>query len=323
MVLNATDRLTAIEAAKRNNQNQDARRIIEALRQTNEIMMDIPVVKANNDTVHKHLVRTSLPKATVRTLNQGVNTTSSTTKVVSDTMTQLAVYSIVDRDLVDRQQSPDEFLTGEETSFIEGMGQQQADMFVYGSTDQNPSAINGFAARRKKLSDFTCVSAGGSGNALTSIYLVKAGITDGMHYIYPKGSNSIGVEREDDGIVDATDENGKHFKAYQSYFSCNFGLSLGNEKSLIRIANIDPKTAKGDDLIGKLITLMKKLPSGDGTVVAYMNSDMLNVIDLALAAKGNVQYTMEDPWGKAVTTLRGIRMRQVDSILNTESAVTA
>lgn len=314
----ATDRLTAIEAVKRNGVTPDERRIIEAMRSTNEILADVPVFEANNETVHKHLVRTSLPKAEVRLLNAGVGATSSTTKVVVDPIMQLATYSRVDASLVKNAKDPNAFLTGEEIAFIEGMGQQQAELMIYGDANKT-GEINGMATRRAKLESGICFNAGGSGNALTSLYIARVG-REGLSYIHPKGASGIGVSRQDDGIVDADAGNGKKFKAYQSYFQCDFGLSLGNEKALLALRNI-AASMTGDDLIKEIITLSKKLPAGDGAIVVYANGDLLNRIDLSLANKGNVNHTVQDPWGKEMVSIRGIRLRQVDAILNTESAI--
>lgn len=319
MLLTATDKLTAIEAVKRNGVSEDQRRIIETMSVTNELLYDIPVFEANDATVHTHLVRTALPNVERRTYNTGTGTSASQTSVTRDVMTEIQAISEVDAKLVRENRDPQGFLTGENAAFIEAMGQTQAEDMIYGNNAGDPSNINGFATRRAKIGDL-CVNFGGSGNALTSLYLVKVG-RDKVSYIYPKGASGIGVDRDDRGIQVVTDPNGKKFKAYQNIFTCDYGLSVGNEKALIRVANIDPKNINGDNLIKEVLTLYRKLAVGDGTVIAYANTDVLNAIDLSIAEKGNVNHTMEDPWGRQVMSLRNIRFRQVDAILNTETAV--
>lgn len=320
-VLTATDKLTAIEAVKRNGVSEDQRRIIETMTVTNEMLYDIPVFEANDATVHTHLVRTALPKVSRRTYNTGVGTSASQTAVTRDVMTEIMSIAEVDEKLVRENRDPQGFLSGENAAFIEAMGQQQAEDMIYGNNAGDPTNINGLAVRRNKLGDL-CKSFGGSGSGLTSLYLVKTG-RDKVSYIYPKGASGIGVDRDDRGIQVVTDANGKKFKAYQNIFTCDYGLSVGNEKSLIRIANIDPNNINGDNLIKEILSLYRKLAVGEGNVVAYCNVDVLNAIDLSITEKGNVNYTPEDPWGRAMLSLRGIRFRQVDAILNTESAVTA
>lgn len=319
MLLTATDKLTAIEAVKRNGVSEDQRRIIETMSVTNELLYDIPVFEANDATVHTHLVRTALPNVERRTYNTGTGTSASQTSVTRDVMTEIQAISEVDAKLVRENRDPQGFLTGENAAFIEAMGQTQAMDMIYGNNAGDPSNINGFATRRAKIGDL-CANFGGSGNALTSLYLVKVG-RDKVSYIYPKGATGIGVDRDDRGIQVVTDANGKKFKAYQNIFTCDYGLSVGNEKALIRVANIDPKNINGDNLIKEILTLYRKLAVGDGTVIAYANADVLNAIDLSIAEKGNVNYTMEDPWGRQVMSLRGIRFRQVDAIGNNEKAL--
>lgn len=324
-VLNATDKLTAIEAVKRNGDNPDQRRIVEALAVTNQLLFDLPVFEANGVTVHTHLVRTKLPEGQHRTYNQGVESSSSQTKTVHDTMTQLMGYSDIDAKLVREAKDPAQFVMGECAAFLAGMGQQQAEEIIYSNNLTDPTQMNGFAGRRPKLGD-NVVNMGGTGSNLTSIYLVKAG-RDGVSYIYPKGASGIGISRQDRGIVDKTyDENGKTklYEVYRNVFTADYGLSVGNEKALIRIANIDLTEANiGDKIVEKLLSETRHLPAGEGTIVAYMNADVLNAIDLSLAKKGNVNHTTEDPWGREVIKIRDIRLRQVDAILNTESALTA
>lgn len=98
-VLNSTDRLTAIEFAKRNSLSEDQRRIIEELQVTNEMLLDAPVEEANGAIAHTQLKRTVNPSATHRIINGGVGKAASQTKTVTDVICEVAVYSEVDKNL--------------------------------------------------------------------------------------------------------------------------------------------------------------------------------------------------------------------------------
>ena len=62
---------------------QSATAIIELLSQTNEILDDMLVVEGNLPTGHQTTIRTGLPQATWRLLNQGVQPGKSTTALVA------------------------------------------------------------------------------------------------------------------------------------------------------------------------------------------------------------------------------------------------
>ena len=77
--------LTYADWAKRLDDGYKVARIIEILSQTNEILEDMMVVEGNLPTGHKTTVRTGLPQATWRLLNQGVPNAKSTTAQIVDT----------------------------------------------------------------------------------------------------------------------------------------------------------------------------------------------------------------------------------------------
>lgn len=317
--LNSTDQLTALELIKRNGYSEDQRRIIEAMSVTNEILMDIPVFEANDGAVHTHLVRKSLPAGQRRALNQGVKAVATQTDTKRDIITEIADESIVDAVLVDRALDKNAFLMDEASGIIEGMGLTQAEDIIYGDNGKDAASINGFATRRKKLDGKLTVSMGGSGSDLTSLYLVKMG-RRGTSLIYPRGAEGVGVRRDNNGVGMVTKADGTRMKAYSNYFSAQYGVSVGDERSLIRIANI-ASNVNAETLVHDILKCYRNLMPGDGSVVLYGNADMLHLIDMYITDKGNVNYTSQDPLGRATQFLRDIRLRQVDAIRSDESAL--
>lgn len=314
--------MTALEAVKRDGNTPEQRRIIEALAKTNEILLDMPVFEANDKTGMNHLIRTALPKGQHRGYNEGVTPEISHTKVTRDISVQVTGYSKVDEKIYREQNDPKAFRHGEDMAYIAGMAETQAEDLIYGNNETNPRFLNGLAVRRPKLVQDLCISMNGTGSNLTSVFLCKMG-KDGVSMFYPKGASGCGVQMVDKGVRTEKDVNGGEYEARVTYFEMNYGLSVGNDKSLIRICNIDPATVDGDELAKKIISAAKKLPKGEGDIVCYANSDVLNAIDMYLIDKTNIQYTPTDQYGNEVTKLRNIKLRQVDAILNTESQVTA
>lgn len=328
-VLSSSDRLTAAEIVKRgaNGISADQRRIVELLAVTNEMLLDAPVVQANDGTVNTSVVRTALPHGTKRVYNQGVGVGASQTDTIHDVCAQVAIYSEVDEDLVNNSADKQETLLSEEVAFIEGLSQDMADDIFYGNHSKNPAELDGFATRRAKLVDKKCLSAGGTqAGKNTSIYLVKWG-QNNVKLMYPKGASGLGVQVKPKGVqtVDAPDGNGK-MEAYQTYYKVDYGIVVKNEAALIRIANIDMSQDMTDEaaqaLIKKIIKAKAYLPQGDGTVSILCNADVMSIFDQATLSKSNVVYTSEDPWGKPINMLRDMRIRRCDAIRNDEAVVT-
>lgn len=321
MPLSMTDQLTALEATKRSG-NADAFHIIEGMVQTNQILKDIPILEANDGTVNTTTVRTSQPSGTRRKYNEGIVSHASTTKNIRDLMEMLEDYSVIDKNIVDHSSNKAALINTEILAFLNGMGETQAEDLIYGDNGADDTQSNGFAVRRKALNAENCVSAGGTGNALTSIYIVGLG-SQFVHLFHPKGRNDVGVKREDRGLQDWPILVGgvmKTMPAYVNFFSAHFGLAVRNEKALQRIANI-PAAIDADDLVELVLARLNKLPLGVQNVSIYCNSDIQTKLDKASWLKTNAVFTKEDPWGELITHVRKGRVRQVDAILNTESAI--
>lgn len=325
--LTASDRMTALEILNRSSgEQQDARNIIEVMSATNEILLDAPVKEANDGVVNTSVVRTKLPRGEHRTYNNGVGETSSQTNVVHDYMCEIAAYSNTDVKLLQHAKDKAAVLWAESRSFLEGMGQQQAEDIIYGNHSADPAYMDGLAVRRKATGSRWCLDAGGTvakTGRLTSLYIVKWG-TNKVHMFYPRGAASIGVTKKDKGVQTVKGQNGKDMEAYQLYFDAEYGLAVRDDRSLIRIANIDlTESGIGEKLIKMILKAKHSLTPGDGTVSVLCGSDVMSLMDIATLDKNNVVYSAEDPWGRELTKIRDMRLRQVDSILATEAFVPA
>src|SRR5271155_752680 len=139
--------LTYADWAKRIDDGFKIARIIELLSQTNEVLEDMLVIEGNLATGHKTTVRTGLPQATWRLLNQGVASTKSTTSQITDTCGNLETYAVIDKDVADLNGNTAEFRLSEVKGFLEGMSQQIAAVLIYGNQNVNPERFTGWAPR--------------------------------------------------------------------------------------------------------------------------------------------------------------------------------
>ena len=314
-ILNMTDQMTALEIVRRANA-PDPFKIIELMGLTNEMLLDVPAYEANNGVRNISLQRNIKPMGTHRIYHQGVGKVATQTKPVEDRIAMMAEYSDVDARLLAHSGNIKAARMSEAIAIIKGMGLTQAQTLIYGDGSK-PEEFAGLMERYNSFADV--VNAGGTGSNLTSIYICAVGPVL-FHLIYPKGSTSVGVSREDRGLIDAKDSDGNEYPAYRDYFSAEYGLTIKDPKAVRRIANIRANMS-GDDLVDLILETKAKMPQGAASYVMYSNADILIKLDKAGRDRTNVVHSATDPWGKPITMVRDIRCRRMDVILNTESAV--
>ncbi|MDR3161345.1 MAG: hypothetical protein LBU28_07015 [Spirochaetaceae bacterium] len=311
LTLNMVDQMTALEVVKRAN-NPDAFLIIEALLQTNELLTDMPVLQANDGAIHTTLRRMTQPGGQHRIYNQGVEVKASQTKTIHDRITMLEAYAVVDKKLAEHGGDVAALRHSEAVAFLNGMGIDQARDLIYGDWTKNPAEIDGLATRLSALGK-NVISMGGTGANLTSLYILAAG-PQFCHLIYPRGSSSIGVSRQDLGEQTWKDDEGNPFQAYVDHFEANYGLVIRHPDAVKRLCNI-PADVDPTTLVDTILAQLRRLPKGATNRVIYANASILNILDKAARDRPNVIYPTTDPWGKPLTMVRDARLRQVDAIL--------
>jgi hypothetical protein len=338
--------LTYADWAKRLEDGYKVASIIELLSQTNEILDDMLVVEGNLPTGHKTTVRTGLPQATWRLLNQGVPNAKSTTAQIVDTCGNLETYSVIDKDIADLNGNTAEFRLSESRAFLEGMSQQVAATLIYGNQFVNPERFTGFAPRFSTKNTANSQTANnvldGSGTASTntSMWVGVWGV-DTMHATFPKGKMT-GLQQRDMGEWPVTDGSGNTFQAYREHFKWEIGFVQRDWRYMVRVANIDVTQLTGvsaANLINLLVRGLYRLPTAPvsattiqtsdtpavradmGRTVIYCNRIIRTYLDLQAMNKTNVLLRIEEFNGKPITTFRGIPVRTVDAILSNEAQV--
>jgi len=345
-ILGATA-LTYADWAKRLDDNYRIATIIELLSQTNEILEDLMVVEGNLPTGHKTTVRTALPQATWRLLNQGVPNAKSATAQIVDTCGNLETYSVIDKDIADLNGNTAEFRLSEVKAFLEGMSQQVSATLFYGNQFLNPERFTGLAPRYSTVTAASAATAanvldaGGVGSTNTSIWGVVWG-SDTTHGTFPKGKIT-GLQHKDMGEWPVADASGNTYQAYRDHFKWEIGLVVRDWRYNFRVANIDVTALTGvnaANLINLLIRGVYRWPTAPagttviqtsdtpevkasmGRCVLYANRIVRTYLDIQAANKTNVLLRLEEWNGKPITTFRGVPVRTCDALLNTESRVT-
>ena len=95
--------------------------VAEILNESNEILNDIPWVEGNLPTGHRYTVRTGLPNAYWRLLNQGVPKSKATSKQVTESAGILETQNQIDKDLAELNGNTNEYFMREDKAFIESL----------------------------------------------------------------------------------------------------------------------------------------------------------------------------------------------------------
>ena len=334
---NLRDQLTLGELAKRTNFGA-LQAIVEVLLTSEEWMQDAVWIQANQPMSHITTQRTSVPAGTWRAINEGVAPEASSTKQITEGIGILEAYSRVDKLLAELSGNPNEFRSGEDKAFIQGLAQELskvmfneahsgATLTTYGDTTIDPARFNGLPARLNAQA-LTNVFDGGSNTTTddTSIYIVQWG-PDKVHMTYPKGSPTMGVVHENLGeqTIEASGTYAapKLMQALVSHFKIHAGLVVRDDRCIRRIANIRSTYSSGNTMTfasstssihHKMIEALNAMPYSGAGARIYANNNIKTQMDIFAVDKTNVNYTNSDWGGKMTTMFRGVPVRRVDAI---------
>ena len=329
----ASGALTLADWAKRLDPDGKVPVVAELLSQSNEILEDAVFQEGNLPTGHRVVIRTGLPTAYWRSINQGIPTSKSTTAQVDESVGMLESYARIDKDLAELNGNTAAFRLSEDTAFLEAMNQAQASALLYGNPATDARQYLGLAPRFGAISGAgnaaSIIDAGGTGSNNTSIYLVVWG-ENTVFCTFPKGSKA-GLIHEDQGVLTVYDSNNNPYQAYQTHYQWKNGLVVKDWRYVVRIANINTANLVAESSAADLVKLMSRaldrIPNfGMGRAAFYMNRTVFSMLRIQAlnksqnaidVASGLNQFGTPMSW----TQFEGVPLRRVDQILNTESRV--
>jgi hypothetical protein len=329
----ATGALTLADWAKRLDPDGKVPAVAELLSQSNEILEDAVFQEGNLPTGHRVIIRTGLPTAYWRSINQGIPTSKSTTAQVDESIGMLEAYAKIDKDLALLNGNTNAFRMSEDSAFLEAMNQAQAQTLLYGNPATDPRQYLGLAPRYGAISGAgnaqNVLDAGGVSTNNTSIYLVVWG-DNTTFCTFPKGSKA-GLAHDDQGELVVYDANSNPYQAFQTHYQWKNGLVVKDWRYVVRICNINTANLVAESAAADLIKLMSRaldrIPNlGMGRPAFYMNRTVYSMLRIqALNKSQNVldinsglnQFGTPTSWN----TFEGVPLRRVDQILNTESRV--
>lgn len=323
--LSLNDQLTPIELAKRFG-DKSTISIVEALSETNELMLDAVQGEASDGTMNRTVQRATLPSGTRRIYGGPVAMEASQTRQIEDGIEMLEAYSDIDADMADHSPNKQALIDSEDRAFLEGMGQTMVEDLLFGRKYNGLEYIDGIYARLPaSIDNQTVFGVETSGSNLASIILVKWA-EDKAKLIYPRGVPGLGVKAEWRGKQDVSvlkaDGSLGTLPMYRTFYKVHFGYTQRHPYAAKRICNINPLSSNAETILSKLNRAINKLPKGNGTVVAYMNPDVKTILDnYTIITKSLYTRMGEDPWGRPITMFNNVRFRMVDALPVTEALV--
>lgn len=326
-----------IDLYKRQDDNRQIATVIELLKENNAILDDAIAMECNMGVKHRTTVRTGLPSVTWGKFYQGISQSKSTTAQVDDTTGFVEQLSSIDTRLLDISGNRNAVRLSEAQASLEAISQEVASTLIYGNDGTDPTKFLGLAPRFNSTSAVNggqIVDAAGTGSDNTSIWFVTWGDNQ-CHTLYPNGTAG-GVTRDDKGEQRTVDGNGDPYYVEEELFCQNIGLTVRDWRYVSRVANIDVSDLAAGSVdiysfMRKAFWKIKKhrLPGTRSAI--YCNSDVLEALDADSTPTSGTQSGTGDSFvrlrptevdGFEVMSYRGIPVRQVDAILNTETQVT-
>lgn len=329
----SSNMLTLADWAKRQDPDGKVPLVAELLNQTNEILDDAVFVEGNQATGHRVAIRTGLPAAYWRSVNQGIPTSKSTTAQVDESVGMLEAYARVDKDLAMLNGNTASFRASEDVAFLEAMNQAQAQTMFYGNPATDPRQYLGLAPRYGTISGAgnsqNIIDAGGTSSNNASIWLVLWG-DNTVFCTFPKGSKA-GLLHNDQGELTVYDSNNNPYQAFQTHYQWKNGLVVKDWRYAVRICNINTANLVAESGAADLVKLMSRsldrIPNFNaGRPAFYMNRTLYSMLRVQALNKSQNTLSIEkglNQFGSPMSWLNfeGVPLRRVDQLLNTEARV--
>ena len=309
--------------------NKKYQQIIEQQTKTNKILQVLPFHECNDGQRDAATIRAALPPVAWRIINRGTKPVKTQVKQASFTCGELEGYADVDEKLLKMNGNSNEWRLTENAGIQESMNQKMAETFFYGDEKVNPAGFTGLSAyfydktHQDAIYADQIIDAGGTGNALTSLWIVGFGPLS-CYGIFPKGSHA-GFTYEDMGRVEMRDTNGGIYYGYRSKYNWAAGLAVRDPRFIVRVANISTATLTqnaADAFIETLIKAYNQIENPDAVRLSiFCNRSVQTFLDICATKKTNVRLGIDEFAGKKITHFFGAPILRCDAIKNTESQI--
>lgn len=320
--------------------------LVDLLSQNNGILEDCMAVECQSGNAYEFTQVVSLPTPSRRAYNTGVVATMAGVAKQVQTCAEYADWVYMDQTLAELGGNVAELRAQEIALHMEGLSQLVASDLFYANRATNPLEFTGLANIYNTVSTSTSniaenvIDCGGTGSTNASMWMITWGPKH-IHTIFPKGIPA-GIRHIDYGkTVPLKDSSSNQFPGYQDFIGWSLGLAIHDWRFCVRACNIDVTLLSGGsaaNLIAILTAMMMKMPiapAGVGPVqtsdapeklmmgrsAIYVNRTIYTALDEQAQNKTNLLLKMEEWDGHVILTWRGVPIRIVDALTNTEARV--
>lgn len=321
--------------------------LVDLLAQNNGVVDDMLTVECQSGNAFEYTQVVKLPTPSRRVYNKGVPATLAGVAKQVATCSEYGDWAVFDKSLAELGGNLGELRAQEDSMHMEGLSQMVASDLFYGNRSTDPTQFTGLANIYNTVSTSTSpiarnvIDCGGTGSTNSSMWLVYWGPKQ-IHTIFPKGTKA-GLQHIDMGLLPSRDSDGNEFLAYRTYLEWKLGLAIHDWRYCVRACNIDVTLLNGGsaaNIINTLVKMVHRTPTapagvapnqsmdtqvGDrmvpGRAAIYVDRTIQTFLDLQAMNKTNVWLQQQQWNGMNVTTFRGIPIRTVDALLDTESRV--
>lgn len=338
---------TYAEWALRHDPDGKVSTLVNMMSQANGIYDDMLTVECQSGNAFEYTQVVKLPTPSRRVYNQGVAKTLAGVAKLTATCKEYADWSVFDKSLAELGGNLNELRATEDGIHWQALGQLIASDLFYGNGSIDATQFTGLANIYNTVNIATSPIAKnvldmqGTGSTNTSMWLINWG-TKAIHTIFPKGTKA-GIQMNDFGLVPTnTDANGNNFPAYMSWLENKMGLAIHDWRQGVRACNIDVSLLNGGsaanliNMLAKMVHRLPVQPSGVGPVnfddgkpdrivpgrpAFYCDRTVLEYLDIQASNKTNALLTQMEWDGMPIVAYRGIPIRCVDALLDTEARV--
>lgn len=306
--------------------------MVDVLSANNPLLEEGYWEQANGDTTHETLRVVDEPTGTFVRYNEGTPNSAVSTVPVLEYLARLEDRLQIDIRALEKAPNPISYRREREAAHFRGLVKTfHKTIFAkdgYGVRAADLKQIDGLATRYNAVAAGSVVSNGGSGDELSSIWIIKHGV-DGFQFLYPKSMDRT-LKVDDLKIQPAYDASGNRYEVVMTRFAWEFGMNIADPRCVKRLANITAfgnnsfyqdgtNVLKGEEA---LIDLIEALPKGDtSNTVIYCGPTVMTQFRKRMNAKTNMYFTQETVWGRPMLTFQGIPIKRVDVLTQDESAV--
>lgn len=319
---------TLVDVLKTQNDSAD---VIEMCAEVNPMIKDAVYQQCNDGSTHDVVVVNGLAEAAFRDYYEGVKPSTGATTKVKLTTGMLESRGLADKKLVDKHKNPAKFRLVLNKTHIEAMNNTMQKEIIYG-TKTKGGKFNGLAtcyntiSTDKKKVGYNVIDAKGTGDNLTSIYMVSWGDV-GTSLIYPDAAEDNGGLKHIAKPADTVrNSDGTEYEAYRDIYEWDLGLCLANWKTGGRIANIDVSkfgTADAPDL-EQLMTELYYKTMGKRTgmnTVFYVPLEVIIEFERQIKAKYDHTADVIKYLGEDIVSFKKIPLRLCEQIAIDETHV--